>query len=216
MALTVAAQVAMKASRITTAYQFARRAADLAPMNSYCWSNLLMMQDQLYMFDGCRRSFDKAVRTAKNDDAKGAAYLNLGCMLVNKGDWAGAEQRLPYPAVDFAWRADAAGGSVVGRYDEQPWVKALAVARALEQTDADVMVIADGDIHVYAPLRGRAIAGARGNVNARIYSTCMEPQLVSVAGTYRTIETALPADVLGKPAQVRLEGDRLVVEPIKT
>ena len=91
MALTVAAQVAMKASRITTAYQFARRAADLAPMNSYCWSNLLMMQDQLYMFDACRRSFDKAVRTAKSDDAKGAAYLNLGCMLVNKGDWAGAE-----------------------------------------------------------------------------------------------------------------------------
>ena len=91
MALTVAAQVAMKASRITTAYQFARRAADLAPMNSYCWSNLLMMQDQLYMFDACQRSFDKAVRTAKNDDAKGAAYLNLGCMLVNKGDWAEAE-----------------------------------------------------------------------------------------------------------------------------
>ena len=40
-------------------------------------------------------------------------------------------------------------------------------------------VIADGNIHVYAPLRGRAIAGARGNTEARIFSTCMEPQLVS-------------------------------------
>jgi septum site-determining protein MinC len=76
-------------------------------------------------------------------------------------------------------------------------------------------VIADGHIHVYAPLRGRAIAGARGDATARIFSTCMEPQLVSVAGTYRTTETALPADVLGKAAQVRLAGEKLLVEPLK-
>lgn len=75
-------------------------------------------------------------------------------------------------------------------------------------------VIADGDIHVYAPLRGRAIAGARGNVAARIYSTCLEPQLVSVAGIYRTTETPLPADVLGKPALVRLDGEKIIVEPL--
>ena len=76
-------------------------------------------------------------------------------------------------------------------------------------------VIADGSIHVYGPLRGRAIAGAKGNADARIFSTCMEPQLVSIAGTYRTTDTALPADVLGKPAQVRLEDDTLVVEALK-
>ena len=75
-------------------------------------------------------------------------------------------------------------------------------------------VIADGHIHVYAPLRGRAIAGAQGNVEARIFATCMEPQLVSIAGTYRTTETELPPDVLGKPAQVRLVGERLVVEAL--
>lgn len=75
-------------------------------------------------------------------------------------------------------------------------------------------VIADGNIHVYAPLRGRAIAGARGNTAARIFTTCLEPQLVSIAGIYRTTETALPADVLGKPAQVRLEGEKLLIEPL--
>ncbi len=75
-------------------------------------------------------------------------------------------------------------------------------------------VIADGHIHVYAPLRGRAIAGAQGNAEARIFATCMQPQLVSIAGTYRTTETELPPDVLGKPAQVRLVGDRLIVEPL--
>jgi len=76
-------------------------------------------------------------------------------------------------------------------------------------------VIADGNIHVYAPLRGRAIAGARGNTEARIFSTCMEPQLVSIAGIYRTTETALPDDVAGRPAQVRLEGEKLFIEPLR-
>ena len=75
-------------------------------------------------------------------------------------------------------------------------------------------VIADGSIHVYAPLRGRAMAGARGNTAARIFTTCMEPQLVSIAGIYRTTEVAIPADIVGKPAQVRLEGEKLFFEPL--
>lgn len=73
-------------------------------------------------------------------------------------------------------------------------------------------VIADGNIHVYAPLRGRAIAGARGNIHARIFSTCMEPQLVSIAGIYRTTEVAISTDILGKSAQVRLDGEKLLIE----
>lgn len=75
-------------------------------------------------------------------------------------------------------------------------------------------VIADGNIHVYAPLRGRAMAGARGNRAARIFTTCMEPQLVSIAGIYRTTEIAIPADIVGKPAQVRLDGEKLLIEPL--
>ena len=75
-------------------------------------------------------------------------------------------------------------------------------------------VIADGSIHVYGPLRGKAVAGAKGNTDARIFSTCMEPQLLAIAGTYRTTENPLPADVVGKPAQIRLEGERLVFEPL--
>ncbi len=75
-------------------------------------------------------------------------------------------------------------------------------------------VIADGSIHVYAPLRGKAIAGARGNNEARIFSTCMEPELISIAGTYRTTDNPLPDNVIGKPAQIRLDGERLVFEPL--
>lgn len=79
-------------------------------------------------------------------------------------------------------------------------------------------VIADGHIHVYAPLRGKAIAGARGNTEARIFSLSMAPELISIAGIYRTSEIALPTSVLGKAAQVRLmpgpDGDKLVIDPL--
>lgn len=75
-------------------------------------------------------------------------------------------------------------------------------------------VIADGHIHVYAPLRGKAIAGAKGNTQARIFASCMEPELISIAGTYRTTDNPLPPEVVGKPAQIRLEGERLVYEAL--
>ena len=75
-------------------------------------------------------------------------------------------------------------------------------------------VIADGNVHVYAPLRGRAVAGARGKTDARIFSTCMEPQLLSIAGIYRAIDSALPHDVAGKPAKVRLEGEKIIIESL--
>ena len=65
-------------------------------------------------------------------------------------------------------------------------------------------VAADGNIHVYAPLRGRAMAGANGNTEARILTTCFEAELVSIAGVYRPLEPGMPKDVSGKPAQVRL------------
>ena len=79
-------------------------------------------------------------------------------------------------------------------------------------------VIADGHIHVYAPLRGKAIAGARGNGQARIFALALDPELVSIAGVYRTSEVPLPRELQGRPAQVRLAGGadagKLVIEPL--
>lgn len=81
-------------------------------------------------------------------------------------------------------------------------------------------VIADGHIHVYAPLRGKAIAGARGNTQARIFAQCMEPELVSIAGIYRTTDKELAAEVRGRPAQVCLQsgpdGEKLLIQPLST
>jgi septum site-determining protein MinC len=83
--------------------------------------------------------------------------------------------------------------------------------------NAGAEVIADGHIHVYAPLRGKAIAGARGNVDARIVALCLEPELISIAGVYRTSEVPLPPEVLSRPTQVRLVGGvdgKLVMDPL--
>lgn len=65
-------------------------------------------------------------------------------------------------------------------------------------------VIADGSIHCYGPLRGRALAGAQGNVAARIITTCFAPELVSIAGVYRTFERGIAANLAGKPAHAAL------------
>ncbi|RJF98247.1 septum site-determining protein MinC [Noviherbaspirillum saxi] len=76
-------------------------------------------------------------------------------------------------------------------------------------------LIADGSIHVYAPLRGRALAGASGNAEARIFTLSMEAELVSIAGIYRTFDGGLPKDLAKQPAQVRLQGDRIDILSIR-
>ena len=68
-------------------------------------------------------------------------------------------------------------------------------------------VLADGHIHIYAPLRGKAIAGARGFTGARIFAQSMDPELISIAGVYRTSEQPLPPEVRGRAAQVALQAD---------
>jgi septum site-determining protein MinC len=86
----------------------------------------------------------------------------------------------------------------------------------LSMVNPGAEVIADGHIHVYAPLRGKAIAGARGDSNARILTLCLEPELVSIAGVYRTSENPLPDNLHGKPAQIRLQADKLVMDRLNS
>ena len=83
------------------------------------------------------------------------------------------------------------------------------VMLAMVNPGAEIM--ADGHIHVYAPLRGKAIAGAKGDTSARIFTNCLEAELLSIAGVYRTSDIPLPKEVAGKPAQVWLVGDKLAM-----
>lgn len=76
---------------------------------------------------------------------------------------------------------------------------------------ADLM--ADGNIHCYGPLRGRAMAGLRGNKAARIFCRDLQAELVSIAGHYRVSEN-IPADLRGRQVQVFLDRDVLRIDPI--
>jgi septum site-determining protein MinC len=75
-------------------------------------------------------------------------------------------------------------------------------------------IIADGSIHVYAPLHGRALAGASGDAGARIFALSMQPELVSIAGVYRTFDDGFPAELARQPAQIRLVGDRINISSL--
>ncbi|MGB3704995.1 MAG: septum site-determining protein MinC [Castellaniella sp.] len=76
-------------------------------------------------------------------------------------------------------------------------------------------VIADGHIHVYGPLRGKAMAGARGNPRAMILTTQLDPELLAIAGVYRVVETRLPDTLHNRPAQIELDGDTLRIRALQ-
>jgi septum site-determining protein MinC len=92
----------------------------------------------------------------------------------------------------------------------------------LAAVNAGAEVIADGSIHIYAPLRGRALAGASGSAEARIFTTRFEAELVSIAGVYRTFEAGIPDKLAGRPVQIRLSGkaeeasSSLLIESLST
>lgn len=75
-------------------------------------------------------------------------------------------------------------------------------------------VIADDSIHIYGTLRGRAIAGAKGNTQARIYCQQLQAELLSIAGTFQ-LSDALPAGLIQQPVHVRLDNEQLRIDHIK-
>jgi len=78
----------------------------------------------------------------------------------------------------------------------------------LAAVGAGAEVMADGHIHVYGPLRGRAMAGVSGDQDARIFCQSLEAELISIAGYFKTSED-LQSDYWQKPAQALLSGSRL-------
>jgi septum site-determining protein MinC len=71
-------------------------------------------------------------------------------------------------------------------------------------------LIADGNIHVYAPFRGRAIAGTSGNLDASIFCTELDAEFLSIAG-FSILSDDIPSARRGKPSRVHLDGDQVVV-----
>jgi septum site-determining protein MinC len=149
-------------------------------------------------------------------------------------DWACADEAQAWQAMTCAPAPAAPPAAAPVPSMAPPMASALVVDRPLRSgqqvyargrdlivtamVNPGAEVVADGHIHVYAPLRGKAIAGARGDASARIFARVLEAELVSIAGVYRTSEVPLPDEVRGKAAQIRLDsgehGDRLLIEPL--
>ncbi|UZE96973.1 septum site-determining protein MinC [Alkalimarinus alittae] len=83
----------------------------------------------------------------------------------------------------------------------------------LAQVSAGAEILADGNIHVYGPLRGRALAGVKGNTKARIFCHSLEAELVSIAGQYKISED-LQNGSWKKPAQIHLSDETLTVKAL--
>ena len=160
-----------------------------------------------------------ALAVKGGSDAQMSAALQAGLLpvpdahLVNQRPAEPAPQARPAPASGAA----PLGALVIDkplRSGQQVYARGRDLV-VLAMVNAGAEVSADGHIHVYAPLRGKAMAGARGNTDARIFALALEAELLSIAGVYRTSENPLPPGVAGHPAQVRLvageNGDRLVM-----
>ncbi|WP_116135696.1 septum site-determining protein MinC [Trinickia diaoshuihuensis] len=141
---------------------------------------------------------------------------------VGIGDSGGVQAAAPAeaaaaPAAEPSVRMAPASQTLIVdkplRSGQQVYAKGDLVVLGLVSYGAEV--IAEGNIHIYAPLRGRALAGVHGNHDARIFCTCLEPELISIAGIYRTTENPLPADVIGKSVQIRLSDEKLMIEPLR-
>ena len=144
------------------------------------------------------------------------------------GDAAPEQQQAPAPARSSAKAAPerehasapapapqaSTGGSAPGLMQAAPVRSGQQVyaensdLTVLTAVGAGAEVIADGSIHIYGALRGRALAGAQGNEKARIFCREFHAELVAVAGHYKVLED-IPKDLRGKAVQVYLEHGEL-------
>jgi len=157
-----------------------------------------------------------ALRGAGEAQEALASAVNLGILPAGRGEAEGAAsatlppepEPAPAPPVPPATRIVTApvrsGQRVVA--PEGDLVVLAAVNPGAE-------ILAAGNIHVYGALRGRALAGIRGDAQARIFALQFQPELVAVAGEYRLHDELAPAH-LGRSAVVALEGETLTVETL--
>ena len=107
-------------------------------------------------------------------------------------------------------RAVAAGGIVTSpvRGGQQIYAQGGDLV-VMAPVSAGAELLADGNIHVYGPLRGRALAGVKGDTRARIFCQQMGAEMLSVAGQYKTAEELRRDPLWGQSVQISLSGDVL-------
>ncbi len=209
----------MLADRIAQAPNFFRHApvvldlqdlADAPPINIAEWGRRLRQHSLVPM------------GVQNGTEEQNLAAVNAGFSIVGAGA-AGST----IPAEDRRERAKTSDGDVETGPSSQASTKLIsrpvrsgqqAYARGgdlivLGLTSSGAELIADGNIHVYGALRGRALAGACGDSGARIFCRSLEADLVSIAGNWQ-VRDDMPDGLIGKPAQISLRDERLIIEPL--
>ena len=156
---------------------------------------------------------EDSVKEAAADTTDSVAETKAESAAENNGQ-AAEEEKQPAPAADdHAPRPTLVINSPV-RTGQQVYAKnADLIVMGMVSEGAEV--IADGNIHVYAPLRGRALAGESGDKTARIFVQSMQAELVSVAGIYRVFEQNLPPHLHKHAVKIELQEDeRLAISAI--
>lgn len=161
--------------------------------------------------------------TGARDEAMKTAAKAAGLAVMVSGKSRKAEPVAPMPAAEPVEVAQAAPVQApleptkvhVGpvRSGQQIYAAGTSLV-VLGSVSPGAEVIADDSIHVYGALRGRAIAGAKGNPLARIYCQQLQAELLSIAGTFQ-LSDALPAGLIQEPVHIRLDNEQLRIDRIK-
>lgn len=164
------------------------------------------------------------VAVANGTDEQNKSAINAGISILRGGGGEAAVPRaaeisvLPTgePREASAAAVPAAGQTLLVtqavRSGQQIYARQSDIV-VLASISAGAELLSDGHIHVYGTLRGRAHAGLKGNGAARIFCRSLEAELVSIAGFWRVRED-MPDDLIGKPVQVFLKGEQVVIEPL--
>ena len=168
------------------------------------------------------------VRGANADQRRQALAADLGCFPTPHGDTGTdadeqtADASSPSPSASgIPWDAPTPARPVAA----PPRIVAgpIRSGQRVVAPDGDLIVLASVSsgaeilagrhIHVYGPLRGRALAGVGGDTEARVFSVQFDPELVAIAGEYRVSEE-LDERMRGRSVQVTLEDDHLRIQPL--
>lgn len=154
-----------------------------------------------------------ALARSENIDADTASMLGLGTLSLAGGRDV-PRRAEPAPATDdTAAESKPAAQQVETMVIDQPvrsgqqvYSRGDLIVLAPVSTGAEIM--ADGNIHVYSNLRGRALAGVRGDTSARIFCQQLNAELVSIAGHYRVAED-LPESYRNRPVHLYMQGEAM-------
>jgi septum site-determining protein MinC len=149
-------------------------------------------------------------------EAQCAAALSAGLPLLPK-------QRAVHRP-DTAPEPEAPEKPIRKRTRTRVYTKPVRSGQQLYAPDGDLIIIgtvnggaevlAAGNIHIYGSLRGRALAGAHGDAEARIFCSSLEAELISVAGNYRILEKPRDIAKLHQAVQIYLENEHLIIRPL--